>query len=236
MLKDRYGRPYRPYVILLGDAGTGKSTIVEKMTGKSSRSRNADSSVSNKRSSEILWVPDGSLVIADTPGMNWNALPLEDALESNTWITSAINFGHISRIFIVVKAEANMDNVISNVRKYAYCFARLSDDVLAVLVTQMDIPYLEWTKETLTYKLRSTVGISTVVFSAKDTTGETLVWDILDACSWEYAIPMDSKNLSKLLQRVRILKSISNEVANFQAKKNAFDEARKDFSGENVIF
>ena len=105
------------------------------MTGESS-----DSSVrDDKRSSKILWVPDGSLIIADTPGIN----ALGDTLESHTWITSAVNFGHITRIFVVVKAEASIDNVISNVRKYADSFVWLSVDVMAVLVTHMDIPYIE---------------------------------------------------------------------------------------------
>ena len=185
------------------------------MTGESS-----DSSVrDDKRSSKILWVPDGSFIIADTPGIN----ALGDTLESHTWTTSAVNFGHTTRIFVVVKAEASIDNVISNVRKYADSFVWLSVDVMAVLVTHMDIPYIEWTKGELKRKLRITVGIGTVVFNAEDTTGETLVWHILNTCTEEHAVTVDSKNFSKVLKILTILKSIGNEVASFGAKKNAFD-------------
>ena len=217
-------RPFQPYVVFLGDVGTGKSTIVEKMTGESSR--NSDSSVSDdKRSLKILRVPDGSLTIVDTPGMN----ALGDTLESHPWITSAVNSMHISKIFVVVKAEASIDDVISSVRKYADSFVRLSVDVMAVLVTHMDIPYNKW-KEEFTHKLRNTVGIGTVVFCAKDATGETLVWDVLNTCTEEHYFNVDSENFSKILT---ILKSISNEVTSFREKKNAFDKARKAFNGEN---
>ena len=187
-------RPFHPYVVFLGDVGTGKSTIVEKMTGESCR--NSDSSMSDdKRSLKILRVPDGSLTIVDTPGMN----ALGDTLESHPWIT--------------------IDNVISNVRKYADSFVRLSVNVMAVLVTHMDIPYIKW-KEEFTHKLRNTVGIGAVVFCAKDATGETLVWDVLNTCTEEHYFNVDSENFS-------------NEVTSFREKKNAFDKARKAFNSEN---
>ncbi len=133
-----------PYVVLLGDVGTGKSTLVEKLTGESGRS--SDSSMSYTRSSEVFWVPDGSLIIADTPGSN----ALEDKLEHNIWIAGALNYMPVSRIFIVVKAEARIDSVISNVRKYADSFVELPMDVLAVLVTHMDMPEVRWTEKDFT--------------------------------------------------------------------------------------
>ena len=60
--------PLVPYVVFLGDAGTGKSTIVEKLTGEKERSSNDSESFT--KSSEAFTVPDGSLIVADTPGSN----------------------------------------------------------------------------------------------------------------------------------------------------------------------
>ena len=115
-----------PYVVLLGDVGTGKSTIIEKLTGEKGRSSDANESFT--LTAEAFWVPDGSLIIADTPGSN----ALEDKLEHNIWIASALNFRRVSRIFIVVKAETRIDTVVTNARKYADCFVELPMDVVGV--------------------------------------------------------------------------------------------------------
>ena len=93
-----------PYVVLLGDVGTGKSTLVEKLTGESGRS--SDSSMSYTRSSEVFWVPDGSLIIADTPGSN----ALEDKLEHNIWIAGALNYMPVSRILLKLKLASTLSS------------------------------------------------------------------------------------------------------------------------------
>ena len=100
------------YVVLIGDVGTGKSTIVEKLTNERGRASDKDTSVT--KSSEVFWTTDGSIVISDTPGSN----AMEDKLEHNVWIASALNFMPVSKIFIMAKAETRLDNVVDNVRKY----------------------------------------------------------------------------------------------------------------------
>ena len=75
-----------PYVVLVGNCGAGKSTIVEKLTGIEGRS--ASAALSFTKNSEFFWVPDKSLMIADTPGSN----PLTDKLEHNLQIAHAFNF------------------------------------------------------------------------------------------------------------------------------------------------
>ena len=57
-----------PYVVLLGDVGTGKSTIVEKVSNVTNLASDGDTSVT--KSSTVFWSIDGSLLIADTPGSN----------------------------------------------------------------------------------------------------------------------------------------------------------------------
>ena len=72
----------RPYVILIGDIGAGKTTIVEKLTGISVGSRGS--------TEPYHWVPDSSLLISDAPSTGL----LE---ERNLWITQALNLRKISR-------------------------------------------------------------------------------------------------------------------------------------------
>jgi len=74
---------------------TGKSTIVEKLTNE--RGRASDKDISVIKSSEVFWTTDGSIVISDMPGSN----AMEDKLEHNVWIASALNFRPVSKIFIL---------------------------------------------------------------------------------------------------------------------------------------
>ena len=74
-----------PYVVLVGNCGAGKSTLVEKLTGVAGRSSNA--SLSFTRSSEYIWVPDKSLLVADTPGSN----PMTEKIGHNIEIAQALN-------------------------------------------------------------------------------------------------------------------------------------------------
>ncbi|CAB4004324.1 signal recognition particle receptor beta subunit [Paramuricea clavata] len=220
-----------PYVVLLGDVGTGKSTLVEKMTGQTGSS--SGSSMSYTRSTEVFWVSDSSLLVADTPGSN----ALEDKLEQNVWIAGAVSRRPVSKIFIVVKAEARIDSVVSNVRKYADCFVELPMDVVAVIVTHMDAPEVKWAKKDFIPKIDKELGIDTVVFSSLDAASKTLVCNVLKTCEENYDLTVDNENFFKLFKihnnHRKILKSTSNEVNGFVAKKKAFDNARKAFRGKN---
>ena len=57
-----------PYIVLLGGVGSGKSTIIEKVTGEVGRAANV--SLSDTRTSEPLWTLQGEFIISDTPGSN----------------------------------------------------------------------------------------------------------------------------------------------------------------------
>ena len=220
-----------PYIVLVGDVGTGKSTIVEKLTGVKGRSSVAKLSVT--KSSTVLWVPDGSLIVSDTPGSN----PLKDKLDHNIWIAGALNFRPVSRIFIVVKAEPRMANVFENVSKYADRFLELPMDVVGVLVTHMDM--VDWTAEEFTPLINDELGINTVVFSWVSTKHETLLQSILETCTKEFNLTVNDENFLKLFKihnsHRMILQSTSDEVKNFKEKKKAFDDARNAFNGKDLV-
>ena len=220
-----------PYIVLLGDVSTGKSTIVEKLTGEKGRSSDANESFT--KTSSVLWVPDGSLIVSDTPGSN----VLKDKLEHNIAIAGALNYRPVSRIFIVVKAEPRIDNVVDNVRQYADRFLELPMDVIGVLVTHMDM--VDWTEEEFTPRIEDELGIDTIVFSRISTKREALLQSILKTCKKEYNLTVNSENFFKLFKihnnHRKILQSTSDEVKNFSEKKKAFDEARKAFSGKDLV-
>ncbi|XP_078382049.1 uncharacterized protein LOC144664721 [Oculina patagonica] len=220
-----------PYIVLLGDVGTGKSTITEKLTGEKGMSSDANESFT--KTSKVFWVPDGSLIVSDTPGSN----ALKDKLEHNTWIAGALNYRPVSRIFIVVKAETRIDNVVDNVRKYADRFLELPMDVVAVLVTHMDM--VDWKEKDFTARIDEELGIDTVVFSSISTTDKTLLQSILKTCTKEHNLTVTSENFFKLFKihnnHRKILQSTSDEVEKFSEKKRAFDEARKGFSGKDLV-
>ncbi|XP_068751447.1 uncharacterized protein [Montipora capricornis] len=220
-----------PYIVLLGDVGTGKSTILEKLTGEKGRS--SDATESFTRTSDVFWAPDGSLIVADTPGSN----ALKEKLEHNVEIASALNFAPVSRIFIVVKAETRIDSVVDNARKYADRFLQLPMDVVGVLVTHMDM--VDWTEKDFTPIIDNELGIDTVVFSWINTNRETLKKSILKTCTQKYNLTVNGENFFKLFKihnnHRKILKSTSDEVKKFSDKKRAFDEERKAFSGKDLV-
>ena len=220
-----------PYVVLLGDVGTGKSTLVEKLTKTEGRSSDANESFT--KDSVVFWIPDGSLIVADTPGSN----ALKDKLEHNVHVAAAINFRPVSRIFIVVKAETRIDTVVDNVRKYADRFLELPMDVVGVLVTHMDM--VTWREIDFTPRIEDELGIDTVVFSCIITDHETLKQSILKTCSETHNLTVDDENFFKLFKihsnHRKILQSTSDEVKKFSQKKRAFDEARRSFQGKDLV-
>ena len=113
-----------PYVVLLGDVGTGKSTIVEKLTGERNRSSSAEESFTTSAGLCTVEGPAGkNLVISDTPGSN----AMSDNFKHNIWIAQAMNFLPVSKILITVKAGTRIDNLVRKVSQYEEGFLDLED-------------------------------------------------------------------------------------------------------------
>ena len=93
------------YIVLMGDVGSGKSTLVEKVSGVSGMS--SQSSTSATRQSGLYFSTDSRVLVCDTPGTN----PLTEKFESNAWIATAINYLPVSRLVIVVEANVRIGNV-----------------------------------------------------------------------------------------------------------------------------
>ena len=95
------------YVVLVGDVGSGKSTVGEKLTGVEGRSSASSTSFTTEMA--VFQTRDGGLVVADTPGSN----AMRDKLSHNTEIASALNYADVSRILLVVKAETRIGQFLS---------------------------------------------------------------------------------------------------------------------------
>ena len=68
-----------PYVVLIGDVGSGKSKIVEKVTGEVNLS--SDSSRSCTKAAIVYRTRSRRMKIFDTPGCN----PIDQRFNHNFW-------------------------------------------------------------------------------------------------------------------------------------------------------
>ena len=215
-----------PYIILLGDVGSGKSTLVEKITGVTNRSSSASTSFT--KTSAAFRSRDGSLVICDTPGSN----DMENRFESNLEIAHAMNFLPVSSIMTVFKADTRIDNVIEKITGYLERF--LPEDfpleLLGVCVTHMD--QVNWQKSEFVKIAKAELGIDTVVFSSFDTSGDYLCRDMKSQTkiSRSQNLNVDSELFLKLFKiadkNLKVLRGVRKEVAKFEKMRQDFYQQR----------
>ena len=214
------GEPH--YTVLAGDVGTGKSTLAEMISGVSGRS--SDGMESFTTESKLFRSGDGRMIVNDTPGAN----AMRDKLEHNMQIAAALNWGPVSRIFLVVKADTRIDTTVDHVRKYAEQLADLDSDVLAVIVTHMD--GVAWTARDFTPALSGELGLDTVIFSSPVRTGEQLLADMLAVCRIRFNLSVDDETFFRLFKihnnNMKILRSTKKEIELFKAIKREFDRQR----------
>ena len=224
-------RDTTPYIILLGDVGTGKSTIVEKLTGVTGKS--SDSSTSFTKSSEVFEIFDGSILICDTPGAN----PLEERFEHNIHIAHAMNFKPVTCVLIVAKADPRMENTVQSIRQYVNRLLPKSfpEHLRGVCITHMD-KVKKWTKSDIEPYLRDQLSIKNVVCSSFDTSQETLRNDLLDHCivgNQAVKLNITSDMFLKLFDissdNKRVLTTSQEEIERFEAMKNDFEEQSKTY-------
>ena len=150
----------KTYVILMGDVGAGKSTLVEKMTGITGIS----SAGSNRatKTSQAFELADWSLIICDTPGTN----SVNDSFQCNLEIARALNFLPVNLVLITVKASVRIDTVVTALRGYIERFAQLDFpmELIRFCITHMDT--VEWEADELIQLLKSGLGIEKKISAA----------------------------------------------------------------------
>lgn len=206
-------------VVLLGDVGMGKSTLVEKVTGIGGISSDADESFT--KASQIFQTSCGRLQLIDTPGAN----AMQDKLLHNAWIAHAMNYAPVSLMLIVVKADTRIDNTLHMVRNYAERFMDMFV-IMGVCVTHMDS--VTWDCPRFLSCMQDELGFDTAVFSGNNIPGESVLMNILQHCRAPMDLRIDSDNFLKYFRinnsNLKILKSVSEEVARFRLIKKYFDE------------
>ena len=160
------------YVVLIGDEGAGKSTVVNKVRGK----ENSGNLPTDMGTSDFSVVTGAGLVICDTPSGDL----MDNPFTENDWFVEAMNFLPVSKILITVKAKTRTDNVIKAVREYSEELLDMDKEVLGVIVTHMDTVLL--TEEKCSYYIKEKLGIKDVLFTSKDQPGNVLLQNIITIC------------------------------------------------------
>lgn len=218
----------KSYVILIGDVGAGKSTLVEKMTGITGIS----SAGSNRatKTSEAFELADCSLIICDTPGTN----SVNDSFQCNVEIARALNFLPVNLVLITVKASVRIDTVVATVREYMERFVllELPMELIRFCITHMDT--VDWEEDKLTQLLKNSLGNKKTIFSSPRKESLTLVTEIKAEClkTQEMTISVGSALFSRLFEidkhQIKSLKETLKEVSKikpyFYGEQNTEDE------------
>ena len=218
------------YVILMGNVGAGKSTLVEKVTGETGISSAASTSAT--KSCDIIQSADDSLILCDTPGTN----PICNRFQSNLEIAHALNFMLVDLILITVKADVRIESVAKVLSEYMECFLPedFPPDLIGFCITHMD--KVTWGEDELIQCLKLDLGIEKAIFSSPEKESETLAQEIKDAClkNQPVEIYVDSEMFLQLFKinnnEVKILRETRKEVVKFEKLKQDFYGEQKRYS------
>lgn len=217
-----------PYVVLVGDVGSGKSTLFEKLSGEKGRSSGAI--VSYTRSSEILEV-HGRLLICDTPGSNAK----EDNVMHNEAIAEAINHAAVLKLLVVVKGDKQIENVLDKINKFQTNFGRWSE-MLAFCITHMD--QVPWTMEYLENVIEEETDTKPpLVFTDKNKSGDVLLDEVLLLCGEKKKLKVTERNFSTVFtlkdESAKMEKLISREIVKFEDFVRQWEEQRRGYDKES---
>ena len=212
----------KPYVVIIGDTGSGKSTIFEKITGEKDRS--SASSLSQTCTAEVFESSDGSFIIADTPGSN----SMTGQFDHNLHVVKAMQHAPVSCFLIVVKADQKITTVVEHITKYAQGLIAVDipPKLIRVCVTHMD--KVSWNNEAILQRLDGMLNRDTAMFSSMDKAGETLQKDLLAMCAGKFPadISIDGEKFLSMFD----LKTPDSKVQNDSRKEiDRFKKMKDDF-------
>lgn len=206
----------------MGDCGTGKSTIYEKLVMEESGHSSA-AATSQTTVCLATQAPDGKVMVIDTPGQD----VLTDQFENNAEIAVAFQYP-LSLILVTAKAEKRLESIKSQIEDYIYqlCDSDCSQ-ILCVAITHMDTEGIKWSRDDVRHMLRRQFGLSSVVFSGSDIDREDLLQQVLSCASPE---PLDLSAATEGFQemftisddKMRALKSINDLVVLFTSRCDRF--------------
>lgn len=219
----------------MGNAGTGKSKLVEKVTGK--RGLSSSASASSKYSLGHYDSVDDSLIISDTPGIN----SLSDQSQFNIRIADVLSSRPVNLVLITVKACTRMESVLKCITEYMQCFDAESFpmELIRFCITHMDT--VTWVADELEQHLKSNLDIGNAIFSCPRKKSQELIQEIKYECSKNEAVTMEinSDMFSNLLKindhDVKISRETRKEVARFEKIKHDFYIEQNQYSEAEQI-
>ena len=120
----------KPYVILIGTVGSGKTSLTEKLTGK----RNLGVRNFGKSATRVSTIyRTESFEFADTPGYQ----SIDDKLDHAVNIVCALQYRPVSRVFILVKFNSRIESMYRDVKDIVASLLEYVS-VLTILVTAWD--------------------------------------------------------------------------------------------------
>ena len=228
-----------PYIVLVGDAGSGKSEIATILAHPLYQDLNWAESESEANKFDIFWTYDGSMAICDTPDNHLE----EDKFKGNIQLAAALAFKPVSQILIVVRARPDLDGILKSVRTYSKDLLQLEDfdkTIVGIILTKSD-KVSRWFLDAILDQIEDLLGIENVIVYSKDSVprGNLLAEieslcvktvDILDNYeSFDFLILFD---IHKESLEVRGLADLRGAMVKNQEIKREFDRVRKECEGK----
>ena len=226
-----------PYIVLVGDVGSGKSEIAKTLAHPGYHVLNQDENKTMVNTSDIFWTYDGSMAICDTPDNQ----PEEDKFKGNIQLATALAIKPVSQILIVVRARPDLDGILESLRVYSKDLLQVEGfdkTMVGVILTKTDeVPsgYLD----KIFNQILDNLGIGNIVLHSKDTMPkENLLKCIRNLCV-KTADVMD--NYTKFLAlfaisennlEARGLKSLRDALDKNEEIVREFGRVRKEYEGK----
>lgn len=200
-------------VVLIGDVGAGKSSLVEKVIGTEMFSSDAPKNFTEV--SRAFRTPCQRLLLIDTPGSN----AMRENLQHNVCKVNALLFRPVSLVLLVVKAEVRIGITLDHVRKYMELFVEFGDH-LGVMITHMDTT-TGWDLKEAAALIKDELDIESVAGFGKDDRSTDVSNEIFKFCR---PAPVDfGENQDRLWQlfpvgdkNVKISKCMKDEIKSFK--------------------
>ncbi|KAL5263476.1 hypothetical protein ACHWQZ_G008749 [Mnemiopsis leidyi] len=191
-----------PYVLLVGQTGSGKSDIAKKLAHPEFVSSNIKGS--GTQTSDLFWTYDRTMVICDVP----EDQPGSQIFKGNASLALALTFEPVSRILVIVKAQADIYTVLENIKMYYNGFVSISynlNRIVEIVITDMD-KILTWQPRELISLIKTDHTIrlilSSILFTEKvhlRDSDNSLLRDIRGICVEKFTIPTSMIVLSDLV-------------------------------------
>ncbi|KAH3757171.1 hypothetical protein Pelo_10992 [Pelomyxa schiedti] len=165
----------KPFFVLMGDVGSGKSTLCEKLTGRTGLS--SDSAESFTKESKIFLSVSRKLVgaverrywIADTPGLNSMKGRVDHALN----VLGAMRFKPVTCLLMVCSLKDRLDGLAKALDDLVTPFIEEFGNNIAVIVTKSDLCQTLAVHEITGVALN--LGLCNVMVTSKGTTNAELL-------------------------------------------------------------